>query len=135
MERKITKIEIITRPEKLEALKEAMNAIRVTGMTVSQVYGCGLSKGYTEIYRGTQVSINLLPKIKVEIVVCEIPVETVVETAKRVCYTGEIGDGKIFIYSVENAVRIRTGEEGPAAIMDRQEDVSIVNETAAKARK
>jgi Nitrogen regulatory protein PII len=135
MERKITKIEIITRPEKLEELKEAMNAIRVTGMTVSQVYGCGLSKGYTEIYRGTKVSINLLPKIKVEIVVCEIPVETVVEAAKKACQTGEVGDGKVFVYQIDNAVRIRTGEEGPAAIMDRPEDVPIVNETVAKAKK
>lgn len=135
MNNSITKIEIITRPEKLEELKEAMNLIRVTGMTVSQVYGCGLSKGYTEVYRGTQVSINLLPKIKVEIVVCEVPVELVIETAKKVCCTGEIGDGKIFVYPIANSIRIRTGEEGPAAIMDRREDIHIINETVAKARR
>ncbi|EAX48423.1 nitrogen regulatory protein P-II [Thermosinus carboxydivorans Nor1] len=116
--RKMTKIEIITRPGKLDELKEALNAIGVTGMTVSQVFGCGLQKGYTEIYRGKEYNINLLPKIKVEIVVCEVPVEKVLETAKQVCRTGNIGDGKIFVYPIENAVRIRTGEEGDIAIMD-----------------
>ncbi|MBP2652568.1 MAG: nrgB [Firmicutes bacterium] len=115
---KITKIEIITRPEKLEELKEAMNAIAVKGMTVTQVYGCGLQKGHTEIYRGKEVSINLVPKVKVEIVVCEVPVEKVLDTAKRVCRTGKIGDGKIFVYSLENAIRIRTGDEGDAAIIE-----------------
>ncbi|SDF14282.1 P-II family nitrogen regulator [Sporolituus thermophilus] len=116
--RKMTKIEIITRPGKLDELKEALNAIGVTGMTVSQVFGCGLQKGHTEVYRGKEYNINLLPKIKVEIVVCEVPVAKVLETAKRVCRTGNIGDGKIFVYPIENAVRIRTGEEGDIAIMD-----------------
>lgn len=116
--RQITKIEIITRPEKLEELKEAMNAIDVTGMTVTQVYGCGLQKGHKEIYRGQEVNINLVPKVKIEIVVCEVPVDKVLETAKSVCRTGKIGDGKIFVYSLDNAVRIRTGEEGDIAIMD-----------------
>lgn len=118
---KMTKIEIITRPGKLEELKEAMNAIGVTGMTVSQVFGCGLQKGHTEVYRGQEYSINLLPKIKVEIVVCEVPVEAVLEAAKRACRTGKIGDGKIFVYAIDNAVRIRTGEEGDIAIMDPSE--------------
>lgn len=127
---KISKIEIITRPEKLEELKNAMNAIRVTGMTVSQVYGCGLSHGYTEVYRGQKVAINLLPKIKMEMVVCDVPVETVVATARKICCTGNIGDGKIFITNIDNAIRIRTGEEGPAAIIDRTEDLKIVNEKA-----
>jgi nitrogen regulatory protein P-II 1 len=127
---KISKIEIITRPEKLEELKNAMNAIRVTGMTVSQVYGCGLSHGYTEVYRGQKVAINLLPKIKMEMVVCDVPVETVVAAARKICCTGNIGDGKIFITNVDNAIRIRTGEEGPAAIIDRTEDLKIVNEKA-----
>jgi nitrogen regulatory protein P-II 1 len=117
--KKITKIDIITRPEKLELLKEALNAIKVTGMTVTQVYGCGLSKGHKEVYRGKEVTINLVPKVKVEIVVCEVPVEKVLEAAKKACNTGNIGDGKIFVYNVENAVRIRTGEEGDIAIMDR----------------
>lgn len=116
--RKMTKIDIITRPAKLEELKEAMNAIGVTGMTVSQVFGCGLQKGHTEVYRGQEYAINLLPKVKVEIVVCEVPVEKVLEAAKQACRTGKIGDGKIFVYPIENAVRIRTGEEGDVAIMD-----------------
>ncbi len=131
---KISKIEIITRPEKLEALKKALYAIRVTGMTVSQVYGCGLSHGYTEVYRGQRIATNLLPKIKVEIVVCDIPVETVLETAREACCTGEIGDGKIFVLPVTNALRIRTGEEGPAAIRDRLEDIRIINEKTRTAR-
>lgn len=125
---KITKIEIITRPEKLDALKDAMYAINVTGMTVSQVFGCGLSRGYTEVYRGQEVTINLLPKVKVEIVVCEIPVETVIEAAEKACRTGHIGDGKIFVTPVENAVRIRTGEEGPDAVRDRKEEKGLVEE-------
>ena len=116
--RKITKIEIITRPNKLEELKEALAEIGVTGMTVSQVYGCGLTKGHTEIYRGKEYTINLLPKIKVETVVCEVPVETVLEAAQKVLRTGKIGDGKIFVYPVANAIRIRTGEEGDIAIME-----------------
>ncbi|SFL84932.1 P-II family nitrogen regulator [Pelosinus propionicus] len=114
----MTKIDIITRPGKLEELKEALNAIGVTGMTVSQVFGCGLQKGHTEIYRGKEYNINLLAGIKIEIVVCEVPVDKVVATARTICSTGKIGDGKIFIYPIENAVRIRTGEEGPAAILD-----------------
>lgn len=116
--RKMTKIEIITRPEKLEVLKEALNDIGVAGMTVSQVFGCGLTKGHKEVYRGAEYNINLLPKIKVETVVCEIPVREVLETAKRVLRTGQIGDGKIFVYEIDNAVRIRTGEEGDIAIID-----------------
>ncbi|MDF2572526.1 MAG: nrgB [Sporomusa sp.] len=116
--KQITKVDIITRPEKLEALKEAMNKIKVTGMTVTQVYGCGLSKGHKEVYRGQEYSINLVPKVKVEIVVCEVPVEQVIEAAKSACRTGKIGDGKIFVYPVSNAVRIRTGEEGDIAIID-----------------
>ena len=116
--RKMTKIDIITRPGKLEDLKEALNAIGVTGMTVTQVYGCGLQKGHTEVYRGKEYDINLLPGIKIEIVVCEVPVEKVIETAQRICRTGKVGDGKIFIYSIENAIRIRTGEQGDIAILD-----------------
>jgi len=117
----ITKIEIITRPGKLEELKEALADIGVTGMTVSQIFGCGLQKGHTEVYRGKEYTINLLAGIKIEIVVCEVPVATVVETVKKICRTGKIGDGKIFIYPIENAVRIRTGEEGDIAIIDPQD--------------
>ena len=116
--RKMTKIEIITRPEKLEALKESMNKIGVTGMTVSQVLGYGLQKGHREVYRGTEYNVNLVPKVKIEIVVCEVPVESVIETAKTICRTGNVGDGKIFIYDVENVIKIRTGEEGYDALQD-----------------
>ena len=130
---KLYKIEIITRPDKLDALKNALYAIRVTGMTVSQVYGCGLSQGHTEFYRGQKVSTELLPKIKVEIVVYDIPVETIVETAQQVCHTGHIGDGKIFVYAIDNAIRIRTNESGPDAIIDRLEDRKIVNAKARQA--
>ena len=115
---KITNIEIMTRPEKLEELKAALNDVHVTGMTVSNVFGCGLSKGHKEVYRGKQVEISLQPKIKIEIVVCEVPVETVIDAVKNVCCTGHIGDGKIFITDVEDAVKIRTGERGRDAIVD-----------------
>ena len=117
-QRKITKIDIITRPEKLEILKEALNEIGVLGMTVSQVYGCGTQKGHKEVYRGREYEINLIPKIKIETVVCEIPVEKVLETAQRILRTGTFGDGKIFIYELSDAVRIRTGQRGVEAIMD-----------------
>ncbi len=115
---KITKIEIITRANKLDELKEALNEIGVLGMTVSQVYGSGLQRGHKEVYRGRSYDINLVPKIKVETVVCEIPVEKVLETAQRVLRTGKFGDGKIFVYELSDAVRIRTGHRGAEAIMD-----------------
>lgn len=114
----LTKIDIITRPEKLDELKEALNNIGVLGMTVSQVYGCGLQKGHREIYRGKAYEINLVPKIKLETVVCEIPAEKVLETAQRVLHTGKMGDGKIFVYSLADAMRIRTGQRGEDAIKD-----------------
>lgn len=113
---KITKIDIITRPSKVEELKEAFNEIGITGMTFSHVLGCGQQKGKTKYYRGNKYSIDLLPKSKIEIVVCEVPVEVVVETAQEVLRTGEIGDGKIFIYPVENVIKVRTGEEGVEAL-------------------
>ena len=118
MEQKITKIEIITRPAKLEDLKEALNNIGVLGMTVSQVYGCGLQKGHKEVFRGKEFDINLVPKIKIETVVCEIPVEKVLEVAQKVLRTGKFGDGKIFVYELSDAVRIRTGQRGVDAIKD-----------------
>lgn len=113
---KMTKIDIITRPSKFEELKEALNDIGITGMTVTQVLGCGMQKGVTEMYRGVPLTINLLPKVKLEIVVCEVPVDLVVSTAKKILQTGQIGDGKIFIYPVENVIKIRTGEEGVRAL-------------------
>lgn len=117
-ENKIYRVDIVTRPEKLEDLKEALCAIGVTGLTVVHVYGCGLSKGHKEVYRGNMVDISLHPKVKVETVVYETPIDLVVETAKKACRTGAIGDGKIFVYEVANAIKIRTGEEGGNAIID-----------------
>ena len=119
--RKITKIEIITRSSKMEELKEALNAIGVQGMTVSQVYGCGLQKGHTEVYRGKQYDISLVPKIKVETVVCDVPVDKVLQAARKALQTGHIGDGKIFVYDVENVMRIRTGTTGDKAITDDED--------------
>ncbi|MBR1580986.1 MAG: P-II family nitrogen regulator [Selenomonadaceae bacterium] len=118
MDQRMTKIEIITRPSKLEELKDALNAIGVLGMTVSQVYGCGLQKGHKELFRGREYDVSLVPKIKVETVVCEIPVERVIETAQSVLRTGKFGDGKIFVYELSDAVRIRTGQRGIDAIKD-----------------
>lgn len=115
---KFTKIEIICKESRFEVLKSAMMSIGVTGMTVSHVLGCGVQKGRQEYYRGVQVEANLLPKIQVEIVVSKIPVRNVIETAKNVLYTGHIGDGKIFVYDVENVVKVRTGEEGYDALQD-----------------
>jgi nitrogen regulatory protein PII len=116
----MTKIDIITRPEKFEELKEALGKIGITGMTVSQVLGCGLQKGKTEFYRGIPYDINLLPKVKVEIVVSKVPVQSVVDTATKVLKTGKIGDGKIFTYDVENVIKIRTGEQGYDALQDNE---------------
>ena len=115
---KFTKVEIVCKESKLEALKAAMMNLGITGMTVSHVLGCGVQKGKPEYYRGVQIEANLLPKIQVEIVVSKVPVRCVIETAKKVLYTGHIGDGKIFVYDVENVVKIRTGEEGFDALQD-----------------
>ncbi len=115
---KMTKVDIITNPHRFEALKDALGKIGITGITVTNVMGCGMQKGGTEFYRGVPVDINLLPKIRLEIVVCKVPVATVVETAKQALYTGRIGDGKIFVYDVENVIKVRTGEEGYAALQD-----------------
>ena len=115
---KLTKVEIICKESRFEALKAAMVDIGITGMTVSHVLGCGVQKGKPEYYRGVQVEANLLPKIQVDIVVSKVPVRSVIETAKKVLYTGHIGDGKIFVYDVENAVKVRTGEEGYDALQD-----------------
>ena len=115
---KLTKIEIVCKESKFETLKAAMMDIGITGMTVSHVLGCGVQKGKPEYYRGVQVESNLLPKIQVDIVVSEVPVRKVIDTAKKVLYTGHIGDGKIFVYDVENVVKVRTGEEGYDALQD-----------------
>ena len=115
---KFTKIEIVCKEARLEALKDAMLQIGITGMTVSHVLGCGVQKGKPEYYRGVQVEATLLPKVQVDIVVSQVPVRTVIETAKQVLYTGHIGDGKIFVYDVENVIKVRTGEEGFDALQD-----------------
>ena len=115
---KISKIEIICKEAKLESLKNAMMEIGITGMTVSHVLGCGAQKGKPEYYRGVQIEANLLPKIQVDIVVCTVPVSLVIEAAKKTLYTGHIGDGKIFVYDVEEVVKVRTGQTGLEAMKD-----------------
>lgn len=115
---KMTKVEIICKEARLEKLKEAMTSIGITGMTVSHVMGCGVQKGKPEYYRGVAIETNLLPKVQVDIVVSKVPVRSVIETAKKVLYTGHIGDGKIFVYDVENVIKVRTGEEGYDALQD-----------------
>ncbi|MDR1141108.1 MAG: P-II family nitrogen regulator [Planctomycetaceae bacterium] len=109
---------MICRQNKFDDLKSALNAIDITGMTVTQVMGCGMQKGSSEFYRGVPIDIQLLPKVRVEVVVTKVPVDLVVETAKKVLYTGNIGDGKIFVYDVENVVKVRTGVEGYNALQD-----------------
>ena len=112
------KVVIIAKLSRYDKLRKAMNDLGVTGMTVTQVMGCGIQKGAGERYRGVEMDATLLPKIKVEIVVSSIPVDSVIETAKKVLYTGHIGDGKIFVYDVAQVVKVRTGEEGAAALAD-----------------
>ena len=114
----IYKVVIIAKLARYDMLKKAMNDIGVTGMTVTQVMGCGIQKGAGEKYRGVEIDATLLPKVKVEVIVAAIPVETVIEAAKNALYTGHIGDGKIFVYRVDNVVKVRTGEEGTAALQD-----------------
>ena len=115
---KFTKVEIVCKEEKLYTLKAAMSEIGITGMTVSHVMGYGLQKGKKEYYRGLTVEETLLPKVQIDIVVSKVPVRSVIEAAKKVLYTGHIGDGKIFVYDVENVVKVRTGEEGYDALQD-----------------
>ena len=113
---KISKVEIVCKEARLEALKNAMMEIGITGMTVTHVLGCGIQKGTPEYYRGVQIEANLLPKVQVNIVICTVPVGKVIETAKKVLYTGHIGDGKIFVYDVEEVVKVRTGQTGVEAM-------------------
>ena len=115
---KMTKVDIITGMERFEPLKNALYDIGITGMTVTNTMGCGMQKGSAEYYRGVKVTPRLLPKVKIEVVVCKIPVSEVVDAAKNALYTGNIGDGKIFVYNVENVVKIRTSEEGYDALQD-----------------
>ena len=117
---KLTKVVIVTRQNKLEEFMHAMNTIGVTGVTVTNVLGCGVQKGASAYYRGVEMDMSLLPKVKIEIVVSAVPVQTVIDTAKAVLHTGQIGDGKLFVYDIENVVKIRTGEEGFDALQDTQ---------------
>ena len=116
---KLTNISIVTKQNKFTELNTALTNIGITGMTVTQVLGCGAQKGNTEYYRGVALEMNLLPKIRIDIVVSKIPVKTVVDTAVKALYTGHIGDGKIFIYDVEDVVRVRTGQTGFDALQDQ----------------
>ena len=112
------KVAIIAKLSRYDQLRKAMNDLGVTGMTVTQVMGCGIQRGAGEMYRGVEMDATLLPKVKVEVVVSKIPVEDVVEAAKKALYTGHIGDGKIFVYNVDKVVKVRTGEEDFAALQD-----------------
>lgn len=112
------KVSIICRVSRFDALKEALNALGVTGITMTQVMGCGIQKGAGEKYRGVEVDVNLIPKVKVEVVVSKIPVDSVIAAAKKALYTGHIGDGKIFVYNVMRVVKVRTGEEDFEALQD-----------------
>ena len=114
----IHKVVIIAKLTSYDKLRKAMNDLGVTGMTVTQVMGCGIQKGAGEKYRGAELDATLLPKVKVEVIVGKIPVDSVIETAKKTLYTGHIGDGKIFVYDVAQVVKVRTGEEGIAALQD-----------------
>ena len=118
-EHKLSKVCIITSQNRFEALKAALDKLGITGMTVTKVLGYGIQKGQTEMYRGAEVAAHLLPKVKVELIVSAIPVADVVNTAKAVLYTGKYGDGKIFVYNVEDVVKIRTGETGFDALQDK----------------
>ena len=112
----MVKIEAIIRPGKLEDIKESLNKYNIHGLTISQVMGCGLQKGRKEFYRGTEVTLNLLPKIKIEIVAKDSNVEDIIRLITEEAKTGEVGDGKIFVYPVADVIRIRTGERGETAI-------------------
>ena len=118
--RKMTKIEIVCKERMLDTLKNNLMKIGITGMTVSHVMGCGIQKGKPEYYRGVEIETTLLPKIQIDIVVANVPVRDVIDTAKKTLYTGHIGDGKIFVYDVLNVVKVRTGEEGYDALQDEE---------------
>ncbi|MDR2357516.1 MAG: ammonium transporter [Oscillospiraceae bacterium] len=115
---KLTKVSIVTNQNKFAGLQTALDKIGITGLTITNVLGYGMQKGHTEVYRGVPIETKLLPKIQVDIVVSKVPVDALVKTAKEALYTGNVGDGKIFIYDVENVIKVRTGEEGYDALQD-----------------
>lgn len=117
---KITKVSIVTRQSKFEPLKAALDGIGITGVTVTNVMGYGMQKGHTEYYRGVPIETHLVPKIKVDIVICKVPIGLLINTVKQVLYTGNVGDGKIFIYDIGNVIKVRTGEEGYDALQDEE---------------
>jgi Amt family ammonium transporter len=117
---KMTKITVITNQNKLTLLHAALDKIGITGLTVTNVLGHGMQKGHVEYYRGAPVNIRLLPKVQVDIIVSKIPTQTVIDAIKKVLYTGKVGDGKIFVYDVENVVKVRTGEQGYDALQDNE---------------
>ena len=117
----LNKVSIVTRQNKLNELLKAFNAIGVTGVTITNVLGCGTQKGQAHYYRGVELEMSLLPKVKIEVVVSKVPVDLVIETARKVLYTGHVGDGKIFIYPISNVVKVRTGEQGFDALQDSPE--------------
>jgi Amt family ammonium transporter len=112
------KVTIVCKLAKFDVLKKALNELGITGMTMSQVMGCGIQKGSSDRYRGAVIDSTLLPKVKVEVVIAKVPLEDLIETAKKALYTGHIGDGKIFVYNVSRVVKVRTGEEDFAALQD-----------------
>lgn len=116
MDDKMYRVDIITSPNKVDDLMDELNKIGVNGMTVTNVSGCGVQKGHKHYVRGMAVDINLLPKVKFEIVICEIPLDTVIDTIKNVLHTGNVGDGKIFVYEVFNVIRVSDGAEGKEAL-------------------
>ena len=116
----MTKVSIVTRQDRFIPLQNALEALGVTGLTVTNVFGYGQQKGHEAYFRGVPMEARLLPKLKVEVVVSKVPVEDVVQAVRKALYTGRIGDGKIFIYDVENVVKIRTGEEGYDALQDAE---------------
>jgi Amt family ammonium transporter len=117
---KMTKVVVVTKQNKFEVLKSAFDQIGITGMTVTQVLGCGMQRGGKEYYRGIPLESTLLPKVKVEVVICKVPLQLCVDTIKKAIYTGNIGDGKIFVYDVENVIKVRTGEQGYDALQDNE---------------
>lgn len=120
---KLTKVSIVCNQSKFEALKKVLNEIGVMGITVAHVLGCGIQKGRPKLYRGVEVEVKLLLKVKVEVIVSSVPMEKVIETARRVLYTGNIGDGKIFLYNVEDVVKVRTGESGFDALQGEEDSI------------
>lgn len=123
---KMTKVVAIFKQQKLQDFIQAMEAIHITGITVTNVLGCGMQKGQKKYYRGTEIEMNLLPKIKAEIAICAVPVDRVIDSARAALYTGNYGDGKLFIYDIENVIKIRTGEEGYDALQDSPEENRVL---------